>query len=387
MTRLSQSMSRHDATLQPGKISTRALLLALSTLLAFAAPALGQAILGTWQGTLPVQKDPRIVLKISQAQGGSVLGSLTFIDHDPVAAPLLSLTFLPPEIKFAVGNVSYQGKISTDGKSLTGLWTQGTQTYPLTFVLSTPDTAWTYSGPSRLSPMLAIADPAFEVATIKLSRPDAGHATFETRHRVFEAKNANTLDLIKFAYHLTSSQVQNSPSWASEVRFDVVGQPDTEGLPSPDQLRLMVKKLLAERFHLTVHDTHPIFPVYALSIGNSHPSLTASSPSGGDTGIVVTDKGDGTTAAQFVFTTIPEFDDTLMYFIKDRQIVDETGLIGRFNFTLTIASDVLKGSTLEESERSADLFKAVRALGFQLEPKKEPLLVIVINYIEKPTPN
>jgi uncharacterized protein (TIGR03435 family) len=363
----------------------RVVLSILSTMLTFAAPALGQAILGSWQGTLPIQKDPRIVLKISPANNGSLLGSITFIDHDPVAVPLLSVTFLPPDIKFAVGGVTYRGKISSDGKSLTGVWTQGTQTYSMTFVLSNPDSAWTYSGSSRLSPMSATADPAFEVATIKMSHPSAGHATFETRHRLFEAKNATTLDLIKFAYHLSSSQVQDSPSWTTELRFDVVGQSDTEGLPNPDQHRLMVKKFLAERFHLAVHETHPIFPVYALSVANSHPSLTASSPNAGDAGIIVSDKGDGTTALQFVFTTIPELDDHLMYFIKERQIVDETGLIGRFNLTLTIPSDVLNGSSVDESERSAALFKAVRAVGFQLEPKKEPLLVI--DHIEKPTPN
>ena len=368
-------------------MSRAVVLFVLSGLLTFAASACSQAITGSWQGTLPVQKDPRLVLKISRAEDGSLLGSLTFIDHDAVAAPLLSLTFVAPEVKFAVGDVSYRGKISADGKSLSGIWTQGARTYPLTFGLANPDSAWTYAGPSRLGAMSATADPNFEVATIKLSPPSPGHATFETRHRVFEAKNASALDLVKFAYHLSSRQVQGFPSWMTEVHFDVVGQPDAEGLPSPDQHRLMARKLLAERFHLRVHEIHPVFPVYALTVVSSHPALVASAPNAGDAGIVVNDKGDGTVALQFVFTTIPELGDHLMYFIKDRQIVDETGPAGRFNFTLVVPTDVLNGSNVDESERSAALFRAVRAVGFDLEAKKELLVVLVVDQVERPTAN
>lgn len=352
------------------------------------APSAAQTVLGTWQGTLPIQQNPRIVLKIRQAGDSSLAGSLTFIDHDDVAVPLLSITFDSPELRLGVGDVTYLGKISADGKSLTGLWTRGTQRHPLTFVLATPETVWTYSGSPRLAPMSAAADPTFEVATIKPSKPDAGNSTADTRYRNFEAKNSSVVDLVRFAYHLSSRQVQGGPAWATEVHFDVVGQPDSDGLPTADQDRVMVRKLLPERFHLIVHDTYPIFQVYALTAVSPHVDVTPITPNGrSETKIVVTEKEDGTKALQFLYTTIPELDDTLMYFIKDRQIVDETGLTGQFNITLTIPSDVLNGSSPDDIEGSAAIFKAVQALGLKLEPKKEQLRVLVIDRAEKPTPN
>lgn len=357
-------------------------------ILALSVPIAAQTVLGTWQGTLPIQQDPRIILKISQASDSSLVGSLTFIDHDNVAAPMLSITFASPELRLAVGDVTYLGKISTDGKSLTGLWTRGTQRYPLTFIRTTPETAWTYSGSSRLAPMSAAADPSFEVATIKPSKSDAGYGTTEIRYRDFEAKNSSVLDLVRFAYHLSPRQVQCGPTWVSELRFDVVGQPDAGGLPSADQHRLMVRKLLAERFHLIVHDIHPVFSVYALTAVNPHVKVPPIAPDDrGEPRIIVTEKKDGTKALQFLYTMIPDLDDTLMYFIKDRQIVDETGLTGQFNITLTIPSDSLKGTSPDEIDGSTAIFKAVQALGLKLEPKKEPLRVLVIDHVERPTPN
>ena len=353
-----------------------------------AGPLTAQSVLGTWQATLPVQPDPRVVLTLRQATGGSLAGSLTFIDHDNVAAPLPSVTLASSELRFAVADITYSGKFSADGKSLAGTWTRGTQRYPLIFTLATPETAWTYAGPARLSPMSASADPTFEVVTIKPSQAEGVVATTETRYRVFKAKNSSVLDLVKFAYHVTPRQVQGGPSWMNDLRFDVVGQPDLDGLPSVDQHRLMVKKLLAERFHLVIHDIQPVFPVYALTLTSPHAKVTPIAPNDiGETKILVTDKQDGTMDLQFVYTTIPQLDDTLMSFIKDRQIVDETGLTAQFNTILTVPSEVLQNSLIDDGERRSAFFKAVQTAGFRLTPKQEPLRVIVVDRVEHPTQN
>ena len=48
------------------------------------------------------------------------------------------------------------------------------------------------------------------------------------------------------------------------------------GVPSDDQDRLMLRKLLAERFQLTVHSVQKVMPVYALTVEKSPPVLTRS---------------------------------------------------------------------------------------------------------------
>jgi uncharacterized protein (TIGR03435 family) len=78
------------------------------------------------------------------------------------------------------------------------------------------------------------------------------------------------------------------------------------------------------------------------------------------------------------------FTEVLMGFIQDRQVVDETGLNGRFDFTvMTPISSMQRG----DIDKSTAFLLGVKPLGFKLVPKKEPLEVIVIENIDKPTAN
>ena len=106
-----------------------------------------------------------------------------------------------------VADISYRGKLSADGKSITGVWTQGNQSSPLTLVLATPETLWTYSGPAPMPPMAATADPAFEVATIKPSQGSAKESSYGFKGARFAAENESVTDLIKFAYKVQDRQI------------------------------------------------------------------------------------------------------------------------------------------------------------------------------------
>ena len=70
-------------------------------------------------------------------------------------------------------------------------------------------------------------------------------------------------------------------------------------------------------------------------------------------------------------------------------VTDATGLSARYDFTLTYASGVEQGqaapsSQPEAAEPAPDIFSAVQAqLGLRLEPKKEPVQVMVIDHMEK----
>jgi uncharacterized protein (TIGR03435 family) len=349
----------------------------------------GQTITGTWQGTLSAKESQRIVLKFAKADNnGSLRGSLTFIDRGPSGPPLLSVTFAPPDLSVTVADISYRGKLSADGKSITGVWTQGNQSYPLTLVLATPETLWNYSGPAPIPPMAATADPAFEVATIKPSQENEKERSYGFKGVRFGAENASVTDLIKFADKVRDRQIDGGPTWMNEDKFDIAAETDTAGQPSRDQQRSMVRKLLADRFGLKVQVVQRDFPVYALTVVESPPKVAASEP-GYDHGYVnVTDRKDGQTAVQFTHYTMPEFADALMNFIQDRQIVDETGLTGRFNFALMIPTDTAYGRQgPDDIDRAAAYFGAVQPLGFKLVRKRSPLEVIVINHLDKPSAN
>jgi uncharacterized protein (TIGR03435 family) len=348
------------------------------------AVAYAQSIAGTWQGTLPVGQSPRIVLRIADAGNGALRGSITFIDRSADVLRLLSTTYRAPNLTAAVSDITFRGKLSADGKSIAGTWTQGNQSFPVSFALATPETLWAYSGPSNIPTMLATADPSFEVATVKPSAPDAKNWGYSWRTRLFQARDNTVADLILFAYHVRRRQIDGGPSWMDELRFDVTGEPDAPGLPSMDQQRLMVRKLLAERFGFRVHIVQKDFPVYALVVDKSPPKINVSAPSVNDILISPRELEDGTTAVQFSHTTMPEFTEFLMGWIQDRQIVDETRLNGRFDFTVMIPTSSLGGN---DNDKATAFLLGAKPLGFKLEPKKEPLQVIVIDNIDKPTAN
>jgi uncharacterized protein (TIGR03435 family) len=350
----------------------------------------GQTVTGTWQGTLPTKESQRIVLKFAKPDNnGSLRGSLIFIDRGPSGPPLRSVTFAPPDLNVAVADISYRGELSADGKSITGVWTQGNQSNPLTLVLATPETLWAYSGPAPILPMAATADPTFEVATIKPSQGNERETASGFKGVRFEASNSSVTDLIKFAYKVRDRQIDGGPAWMNEDKFDIAAETDTPGRASRDQQRSMVRKLLAERFGLKVQLVQRDFPVYALTVMEGSPQVSADESSGYDHGYVnVTDNKNGQTAVQFTHYTMPEFADALMNFIQDRQVVDETGLTGRFNFALTIPTDTAYGRQGPDGmDRATAYFGAVQPLGFRLVRKRSPLEVIVINHLEKPSAN
>jgi uncharacterized protein (TIGR03435 family) len=351
--------------------------------LSAAAVAHAQGIAGTWQGTLPVGQRPRIVLRIADAGSGALRGSVIFIDRSADALPLLSTTYRAPDLTAAIGEITFRGKLSADGKSIAGTWSQGNQSFPLSFAVATPETLWTYSGPSTMPTMSATADPSFEVATIKPSAHDANWG-ISRGTRLFQARGNTIADLIQFAYQVRRRQIDGGPSWMNELRFDVTGEPDAPGLPSRDQERLMLGKLLAQRFGFRVHIVQRDFPVYALVVGKSPPKIDVSASSVNSILVSPRELENGTTAVQFSHTTMPEFTDFLMGFIQDRQIVDETGLNGRFDFTMMMPTSSLQGNDLD---KTTAFLLGVKPLGFKLEPKKAPLQVIVIDNIDKPTAN
>src|ERR1035441_9392625 len=73
-------------------------------------------------------------------------------------------------LKFSVDAIvaSFEGKMSGDGKQISGTWSRPPDQFPLTLVRATPDTTWEIpEAPKPSKRMPADADPSFDVATIK----------------------------------------------------------------------------------------------------------------------------------------------------------------------------------------------------------------------------
>ena len=105
-----------------------------------------QDVIGTWQGTLDVGggHSLRIVLKVSKGDDGKLNAVNYSIDQGGTPLPVSSISLAGSDLNFAVSVVGgkYEGKLSSDGNTITGTWSQGSP-LPLNFSKATPATAWT----------------------------------------------------------------------------------------------------------------------------------------------------------------------------------------------------------------------------------------------------
>lgn len=350
-----------------------------------------QTVVGIWQGLLPVAENSHIAVKIAKADDASLQGVLYLMDKGPDVIGLTSVSFTAPNLRLEQVNLdfSYTGRLNADGRSIDGVWRQKSQSYPLTLALAGPEAIRKPGSVGALPRMSPDADPAFEVATIKPTPPDAKGSSMRLRTRQFAASNQSVEDLLEFAYHIRGRQISGGSSWVREARFDIAGEPDTPGLPAVDQYRGMVKKLLANRFQLQSHIEQREFPVYALTADKASTRLNHSDPEFDSGSIYVKDGPDGESTGHFLGLTMPMFADILMNFIQDRQIVDETGLTGHFEFTMRVPTSATHGGQASgPGDESADEFMlAMQPLGLKLVPKTAPVRVVVIDSIQKPSEN
>jgi len=117
-------------------------LCALATLLGTTLRA--QDIAGDWQGTLKDgAQELRIVLQIAKRDNGGWKATMYSIDQTSDAMPINSIALEGADLKLTVDAVqgTYAGKVSTDGNSIAGTWTQSAP-LPLTLRRTTKETAW-----------------------------------------------------------------------------------------------------------------------------------------------------------------------------------------------------------------------------------------------------
>jgi uncharacterized protein (TIGR03435 family) len=350
----------------------------------------------TWQGTLHApQRDLRTVLKITKTDAGVLKATMYSIDQGGQGMGATTVTFDNSELKYSIEmlDLTYEGKMSADGKSITGSVTQGGKPLPLVFERATPETAWTIpTPPPRLPPMAADANPSFEVATIKPSKPEQPGKLFGWRGDRFKTINTTLGDLIGFAYDVQSKQVIGGPDWMDTEKFDIDAQPDIPGTPNPRQLKGMLQKLLADRFQLKFHQDKKELSAYVLTVTKSGSKMKKSEDTGGLPGLFF--RGLGVLTVRNA--TMQDFSHLMQSAVLDRPVVDQTGLDGRWDFLLKWTPDESQfggmGIKVPPPSDAADapppLFTALQEqLGLKMDAGKVPVEVLALDHVEKPSAN
>ncbi|MGB6688531.1 MAG: TIGR03435 family protein [Terracidiphilus sp.] len=214
-------------------------------------------------------------------------------------------------------------------------------------------------------------------------------------------------NLLLDAFGINGARLIGAPGWAETDRYDVDAKvapedaPSFEHLKGPERMSLLLP-VLEDRFRLRFHHETKELPVYALMIAKGGSKLKAKDD------VAPRDSGDGGR-----MTLRPgnlEAHDAKVELLLGvltgqlhRTIVDKTGLPGRYDFTLQWTPDVAPlplptdvGSdaegTANENRTANDsapgIFTALQEqLGLKLESEKDPIDVIVIDHIDRPSEN
>ena len=355
-----------------------------------------QNITGNWQGTLQAgQQKMRIVFKIA-VENDKLQATLRTVDQasPPIAA---TITRDGSTVKMTIPsfNGTYEGKLSADGNSIAGTLTLGAP-QALNLARATPETAWEIPAPPPPpARMAADANPAFEVATIRPSDPARREQIITLRGAEVITTNVTVHDLINLAYWLHPKQLTGGPPWTESDKFDMTGKPDAPGQPNVDQMKIMIQKLLADRFQLKYHLEKRDLSAYAVRITKAGAKIIKSQDdSKGLPGFYFGRTAAGTTLS-FRNSPMSQVTAVLQNFL-DQPVVDQSGLSEKYDFTLTFTLDSAQAARLngrpapaaDNPDAAPDVFTAFQQqLGLKLESTKAPVDVMVIDKVEKPSEN
>ena len=204
---------------------------------------------------------------------------------------------------------------------------------------------------------------------------------------------ATMVDLIATAYGVDAANVNGGPTWLERDRYDIRAKvpPRT----TQDDVKLMLRSLLADRFHLVVKTGTAPMPTYILSAGPGKPKMTESEGDGEGACIPLPPPQNPPPGAPSYITvnckhlTMAALADTLHNFAGgylDQPVVDETNLEGAWDFTIKWTG---RGQLEKQGADGISIFAAVeKQLGLKLELKTAPRPVFQVASVdETPTPN
>jgi uncharacterized protein (TIGR03435 family) len=250
-----------------------------------------------------------------------------------------------------------------------------------------------------------VVQPTFEVASVHPLDPNSGApgsnvmrggpGTTDPTQITFISVTLQRL--LMTAYQVGAERI-SGPGWLDSERYAIVAKVPMG--TTKEQLPLMLQNLLAERFHLTLHRVPKDFPAYELVIAKGGSKLKPSADASRSSHYVTaSDKGN----SRLTFTTFSIADlagvlgmplgTAYGNILSVAPVVDNTGLTGKYDFSLEFAGYMGPGGAQPipdaSAENAPDLFTALQTqLGLKLNDKKASLDVLVIDHVDRvPTVN
>jgi len=249
----------------------------------------------------------------------------------------------------------------------------------------------------------------FEVASVKLSQ------TAERFVRPLPGGRLSAVAplgfLIEKAFNVPAVEILGGPEWIKSEYYQVEAR--AEGELSNDELLVMLRSLLEDRFQLKTHRQTKELPVYLLLPAKGGLKLpppkesncwaldAPPQPPGGGRlasffkcGRLFRGSGDETVSLRGGSVAMPELVRAVSIFVG-KPVIDKTGFLGEFDVNITFAPDpAVSMNSLDPGELpSTDsgppniFFALQQRLGLKLESSKAPVEILVIDSVGRPTAN
>lgn len=264
----------------------------------------------------------------------------------------------------------------------------------------------------------------FEVASVRANTSGDPRASVTRQPGGRYTVINETLRLIIInAYGLQESQLVGLPDWASSERFDIVAKAEVGDQSPMPVVQSMVRSLLQERFKLAAHWESRDAPIYALVLARGDGKLgPAIKPSTTDCAAVAAARGGNPPSgppplpapgerpvcgARIGFGEIAVGSRPLSELVvllaqtTRRAVIDRTRLNGNFDYYMkwtpdnlpprpagTPADQPLRINGLDIDPNGPSIFTALQEqLGLKLDSTRGPVDHLVIDHVERPSPD
>jgi uncharacterized protein (TIGR03435 family) len=212
----------------------------------------------------------------------------------------------------------------------------------------------------------------------------------------FVDPRTSLLFIIAFAYRAKPMRISGLPDWAQQTPYSISAKP-APGFPvlpaseNSEQVRLMMRSMLAERFHLQLHTETRQEPVYNLEVAKGGMKLQEVEPptppaKPGNVGAAI-GNNDGRMIGKK--STTERIAVALEIFLN-RTVIDKTALNGHYDFDIKWSDPTVEtppGTGLGPSGISLMISNLRDQLGLQLSKSTGPVTYWMVDRVEHPTEN
>ena len=229
--------------------------------------------------------------------------------------------------------------------------------------------------------------PRFEVASVKPNVGSDLSITFRPPPPDGITYTNYPLDsIIRFAYGVQSFRLEGAPAWTREERFDIAAKASRP--ISDDERRMMMRALLAERFRLKAHFEPREKTIYVMTLARADRRLGPGVTPRPDCMAPQCSSSGGGSGAQGVIklraATLTQLADSMLSTVRGELVRDETGMPGVFDFEMSWRPET---STNPDDARPSFVTAIQEQLGLKLEPMRRPVDILIVESIDRPTPD